>query len=1089
LNHLPVKIQKRLAAVVPPALLLAALLVSTTVRGGIAAYPMDYATVHLWHFDELATPCADVAADGTNLNYLIGGAALGGAAYSNSPVNFTNAISFGTLAAPGGVIFPAGSGNVGAVIPFTYAGSDGAFTYEAVVQVGFNPTNYVRSQPCQIINCDANGTGTRVFQFRLNPVGYTGGGGDTNFVRIEFINGTTTVANAPVPASGPDAIASNNWYHVAVTYNGVANTTSNLLFYWTLLDTNRTAANCIYGVNMASDLPGVNAATTIFSIGNSARNPSGGSGPATANFLGKIDEVRISSVARGSNEFVFQNVSVTASSYQPATTNYPANTLDGNLGSRWSAQGDGQYITYDLGRIMLAESVDLAFYQPSGIRTNWFDLQLSCDGAVWRQVLTNRAGTNSVLANFDFTGWPARFVRIVGHMNSANDFNSIVETVIHSSVPADTDADGLPDVWENFYFGNLTNTPAGDPDGDALANGYEFLHGTDPTVANNAGDSDGDGLPDSWETANFGSLSQGPSGDADGDGFSNLIEYQNSSDPNNPNSFPGSIGGVSPCVAFLRDSVVATNACLMGSSTYGRAINGISFQKQILQTFDGYQYTAWYDTVGTTQLIWLARRTVTNTSVGAWEKFQTDSEFLNGDESAWDAHDVIAFGICPGDGTLHIAWDMHGQTLKYRRSVFGLCTTNKAAWGAGMLGMQTNKLAATDLINYDSSVTYPQFIATPDNKLIFDRRHGASGDGDDLLQTYNPATGAWSTNKLYISRTGNYNGSTSRNGYLNGFDFGPDGKIHVTWTWREGSGSANHDLCYAYSTNNGVTWFNNGGTNIADTSLGQSINLDTPGIIFKPLDSHQLLINQQAQCVDNDGRLHVLVLHRRQQPGYEYPNYTSANFSTLATAYYHYFRDPATGMWTQRRIPPDAFPVGSRPKIVFDANGNVYAAYLSYPAGTDAVPGYTHGTLVIASASKASQYTDWAVVQSLTNDLNGEPLIDQARLLSDNILSVYIQDNSATSSVVGTLLHVFDFAVNVSLPNSLALDFSGPDSLVTFNASSEHHYQLQSASTLSPANWANAGPVVTNSVDGLLALPDPNGRGSNQRFYRVVTDP
>ena len=81
--------------------------------------------------------------------------------------------------------------------------------------------------------------GTRVFQFRLDPVGFCQRRArNTNVVGIEFINGTTTVAVAPIPTNGPDAIVSNAWYHVAVTYNGSANTTSNLLFYWTLLDSN-----------------------------------------------------------------------------------------------------------------------------------------------------------------------------------------------------------------------------------------------------------------------------------------------------------------------------------------------------------------------------------------------------------------------------------------------------------------------------------------------------------------------------------------------------------------------------------------------------------------------------------------------------------------------------------------------------------------------------------------------------------------------------------------------------------------------------------------------------------------------------------
>ena len=1125
---------------------------SESAGAAITPYTADVSTLHLWHLDESSAPCTDTLAGGTNLNYLINGVTAGSAGFTTNGTSFNNALNFGTTATPGAVALLSGSANVGNVGPFTFAGADGAFTFEALVQIGFNPGSFVRAQPCQILNCDANGTGTRVFQFRLLPVGYVGGGGDTNVVRIEFINGTTTAAVVPIPTNGLDAIVSNSWYHIALTYNGVANTTSNLLFYWTLLDTNRAQANLIYATNLASDLPGVNAASTIFSVGGGARNPSGGTGAGLANFLGSIDEVRISSVARNTNEFVFQNVSVTASSYQPATTNVPSNTLDGNLNSRWSAQGDGQFITYDLGRIQLVQSIDLAFYQPTTIRSNWFDLLLSNDGVMWRQMLTNKVGTNAALANFDFTDWPARYVRLVGHTNSANDFNSIVETVIHYSVPVDADADGLSDVWENFYFGNLASTPAGDPDADLQSNAYEFLHGTDPTVANVSGDSDGDGLADSWELANFGSLSQTATGDIDRDGYNNLAEYLAGSDPNNANSIPGDVNGnnlpdaweflkfgslvtsayddadgdgysnlsemiagtnptnalsapawVSPRVALLRDSVVTTNACLMPLSgpLYGRAINGISFQTRILAKYDGYEYTAWYDTTGSgngTQTIWLARRSLTNTSVGAWEKYNTGSLFVNGKGPNWDAHNVVSLGISP-DGTLHYSWDMHGNTLRYRHSNPGLCTTNKSLWGGGsmfaMASSGTNWLVANgqSILN----VTYPMFVNRPSGELMFEYRTGNTTAGDHWLHTWLPATTNWTTGIKFTAKEGTYTGvqtsgsvgtSTSRNPYENNFDFAPDGTLHHTWTYREASDASNHDLNYAYSTNNGVTWCNNGGTNIADTSLGTSINVNSPGIIVKVLDDRQRFINQQGQCVDNDGRVHVLAIHRRTEPDAAWVSGEST-FSVLKTAYYHYFRDPVTRVWSQRRIPFNVFPVGCRAKIGFDSRGNVYGVYLSYAStNTDVVPGYIGGKLVIATASKASSYTDWSVAITLTNSLNGEPLIDQARLLADNILSVFIQEDSAVTTVVGTPLHIFDFAVNVAPSDTLALNFIAQDPLVTINAAAGHNYQLQSATALSPPNWTNAS-AVTPGINGLIALPDPNGGGATQRFYRVVTDP
>jgi hypothetical protein len=1118
----------------------------------VQPYAPEVHTLHLWHLDEAGTPATNAFAGGTNLTALSGGATLGNPAFpgfgaSLSTVDGGQSATIVTDkdAALSALPLVNGTGDDSPLLladPLT-----GAFTFEALLRVDFNPLSNLaaRASSMQIISGDGDGTTDRVFQWRLVPVGIAAGvASDTTVPRLEFINLRQTAAIQyvvfPIPTNGPNAIASNQWYHVAVTYDGNEGSADNFRAYWTLLDPTNDSAALLGTATLANDL---SVAGCDFTLGNEGR----ATGGSTDNFVGLIDEVRISSVARAPNEFVFRSVNVTASSTEPATTNYPANTLDGNLNSRWSAQGDGEWLTYDLGRYELVTSVDIAFYL-GNTRTATFAVLLSNDNLNWRTVLTNASSSGATLAlqNFDFTDWPARYVRIVGHGNSVNNFNSFTEVAINYSTPGDTDADGLPDVWEMFYFTNLTQTATGNPDNDGFNNGQEFLRGTDPTQPNSVVDSDNDGLPDTWEQTNFGNLSQGAAGDPDRDGFSNLVEYQNGSDPNNPNSIPGDVDGDSlpdawelaqlgtlnywayedpdgdgynnvaemiagtsatnavsrpawkaPRVAWLRDSIVTNNACLMPSgATYGRAINGIAFQTDILRTFNGYQYTAWYDTIGTTQIIWLARRSVTNTSVGAWELFRTGSEFLNGDESAWNAHCVIALGISPVDGTLHFAWDHHGHTLRYRRSVPGLCTTNTAAWGpGGMLLAEQNWLVAAG--QTVTSVTYPRFFNAPDGKLVFTYRTGSTSAGDHWLHNYQPATGNWSARWQIEAKEGNYTGvlkngvtgtSTSRNAYENGYDFAPDGTLHHTWTFREAADAANHDICYSYSTDGGITWRNNAGTVIADTTLGQAIRVDSPGIIIKVLDGRQRLINQQGQCVDRDGRVHVLALHRRVEPGNEWNAGESNNqFSTAKTAYYHYFRDPTTGVWSQRQIPPAVYGVGARPAIGFDAQGNVYGVFLSYPPGTDTVPGYRNGQLVIASASKASQYTDWEIVQALPTDFNGEPRIDQPRLLADRILSVFIQENSATTTVVGTPLHVIDFAVGVSQPDPVALDFMSQDVLVTVAGTPGYTYQLRTRSSLT-ATWVTNGVPVTGS-GGLLTLPDPNGRSAGQRYYNVIRNP
>lgn len=62
---------------------------------------------------------------------------------------------------------------------------------------------------------------------------------------------------------------------------------------------------------------------------------------------------------------------------------------------------------------------------------------------------------------------------------------------LQAKFAADSDGDGLPDAWELMYFGNLSQGPGGDPDGDGKNNLTEFQQGTDPTFAGTLVFSDG----------------------------------------------------------------------------------------------------------------------------------------------------------------------------------------------------------------------------------------------------------------------------------------------------------------------------------------------------------------------------------------------------------------------------------------------------------------------------------------------------------------------------------------------------------------------------------------------------------------------
>jgi hypothetical protein len=104
---------------------------------------------------------------------------------------------------------------------------------------------------------------------------------------------------------------------------------------------------------------------------------------------------------------------VAASGYQDP--NIPQNTLDNNLATRWSANGDGQWIRYDLGTTIAVGSVTIAWYQG----TAWaaaFEIQVSLDGTAWTPVFTGRSSGQTLQPErYDFSTVTARYVRIVGH--------------------------------------------------------------------------------------------------------------------------------------------------------------------------------------------------------------------------------------------------------------------------------------------------------------------------------------------------------------------------------------------------------------------------------------------------------------------------------------------------------------------------------------------------------------------------------------------------------------------------------------------------------------------------------------------------
>lgn len=275
-------------------------------------YTVDSNTLHLWHLNEVDQPAVNAVGGGLAMTAL----SANGRMWTPSLAGFGTGLnpSLGRGTSSGGVLSALPPTNTASDnTTLTYAGVEGAFTFEAIVRIDFDPAVAPPSTvPMQIVTGESEEGANRVWQLRLVPIGGPGNTAGTTTL-LEFINlhGDVGVQSlsAPLPLTAdPDAIAQNGWYHVAVAYNGSEATAGNIKFYWTLLDPARTAANELFSGQMTNDLI---SATPDFTIGNEGRdfNTPAGAG-STDSFLGVVDEVRISSVARTPSQFHFISTEV-----------------------------------------------------------------------------------------------------------------------------------------------------------------------------------------------------------------------------------------------------------------------------------------------------------------------------------------------------------------------------------------------------------------------------------------------------------------------------------------------------------------------------------------------------------------------------------------------------------------------------------------------------------------------------------------------------------------------------------------------------------------------------------------------------------
>jgi hypothetical protein len=421
--------------------------------------------------------------------------------------------------------------------------------------------------------------------------------------------------------------------------------------------------------------------------------------------------------------------------------------------------------------------------------------------------------------------------------------------------------------------------------------------------------------------------------------------------------------------------------------------NGATFQQDALRTFADWQYVVYYDA---DRHVCIARRHLAG---GSWQVIR----FLDYTIKGNDAHNVISLGICPKDGTIHLAFDHHVNPLHYRVTKAGVAThPEDVSWSASLFGPVRSELEEGKPI----VITYPRFWPTPDGGLQFHYRHGTSGNGDNMLVDYHPESGTWSNARQIDSRAGEYRDETGlsrhRNAYPNGYDYDSAGRLHATWAWRESAVGVNHDLCYAYSDDHGNAWVND---------LGQPIQgparIDTPYLTVEHISLRQGLMNNQAQAIDSKNRIHVVAWYSSTTTS---PTAKGGELlGPPADRRFHHFWREGPGIWHDDIIP---WPAGSRPRMYIDDQDNICLIYGRLPAGASLVGGYyAPSDLVVATASARNRWKDWSVVKEEKGPFINEMIADPSRWKADKILSVLVQDKPKSSGVPSPL-RIIDYRVS-----------------------------------------------------------------------------
>lgn len=239
----------------------------------------------------------------------------------------------------------------------------------------------------------------------------------------------------------------------------------------------------------------------------------------------------------------------------------------------------------------------------------------------------------------------------------------------------------------------------------------------------------------------------------------------------------------------------------------GRIFAGTSLAATVL-THGEHQYVVHYNA---DQQMTIAHRTLDSRQ---WAKRELP---LNAN---WNNHRGITLAV-DSEGLLHLSGNMHANPLVYWRST------------------EPHAIDTLEEINRmvgekEGRVTYGRFRETPHGELTYWYRYGGSGNGQRLVNVWDPQEQSWS--RLLAEPL--FDGLGEVNVYPSGPHRGPEGGFHYAFMWRVTPDAVtNHHISYVWSKDL-KNWKTVGGK-IVDLPITRA----TRGVVVDPVPPGEGLIN------------------------------------------------------------------------------------------------------------------------------------------------------------------------------------------------------------------------------------------------------